>query len=461
MSDVIDYLRRAGLAEDEADRTDGQLLECFVSRRDEAAVAALVRRHGPMVWGVCRRVLRNHQDAEDAFQATFLVLVRRAAAISPREMVANWLHGVARRTALKARATGARRQAREKQVNQGPEPEAEGEPDLWRDLQPLLDRELSRLPDKYRLAVVLCDLEGMSRKEAACQLGIPEGTLSSRLTTARATLARRLARHGLALSGGALAAVLSQDAAADGLPPSVAMKAIKAATLVAAGQAAGGVISAKVAALTEGVLKAMLLKKLATLTGVLLLVGVLGLGSTAFPYGAWGAGQTRLRETVSEGPALQARPEDPPRKDARDDKVLDGSRGVGADDKGEGAKPEAKEPAPNHKVQALLKERLAILKGMQSRAEKLYQAGQASKGALQQINLRVLKAELDLCETDKERVAVHEKVVAVLKAIEQQAGELAKRGAAAAGTLQEARLNRLEAEVALERARAKSVTPPK
>jgi RNA polymerase sigma factor (sigma-70 family) len=462
MGDVIDYLRRAGLAEDEADRTDGQLLECFVSRRDEAAVAALVRRHGPMVWGVCRRVLRDHQDAEDAFQATFLVLVRRAAAISPREMVGNWLYGVARQTALKARAAGARRQAREKQLNQGPEPEAQSEPDLWRDLQPLLDRELSRLPDKYRLAVVLCDLEGRSRKEAASQLGIPEGTLSSRLTTARATLARRLARHGLALSGGALAAVLSQKAAAGGLPPSVATSAIRAATDVAAGQAAaGGVVSAKVAALTDGVLKTMLLKKLATLTGVLLLLGVLGLGSTAFPYGALGAGQSRRQETSPEGPAPQARPEDAPRKVARDDKVLDRSQGGAADDKGKGAKPEAKEPAANHKVQALLKERLAILKGMQSRAEKLYQAGQASQGALQQINLRVLKAELDLCETDKERVAVHEKVVAVLKGIEQQAGELAKRGAAAAGTLQEARLNRLEAEVALERARAKSATPPK
>ena len=141
--------------------------------------------------------------------------------------------------------------------------------------------------------------------------------------------------------------------------------------------------------------------------------------------------------------------------------MLDRSQGGGADDKGKGAKPEAKEPAPNHKVQALLKERLAILKEMQNRAEKLYQTGQVSKGELLQINLRVLKAELDLCETDKERVAVHEKVVAVLKAIEQQAEELARRRAADAGILLEARLNRLEGEIALERARAKSVTPSK
>jgi RNA polymerase sigma factor (sigma-70 family) len=461
MSNVIDYLRRAVLAEDEADRTDAQLLECFVTCRDEAAVAALVRRHGPMVWGVCRRALRNHQDAEDAFQATFLVLVRRAAAIQPREMVANWLYGVAHQTALKARATGAKRQAREKQVDQMPEPQAESEPDLWRDLQPLLDGELSRLPDKYRLAIVLCDLEGTSRKEAACQLGIPEGTLSSRLTTARTMLAERLARHGLTLSGGALAAVLSQNAAAGGLPPSVAMSAIKAATLVAAGQAAGGVISAKVAALTDGVLKTMLLKKLTTLTSVLLLVGVLGLASTALSYGAPGAGQIQRQETNSQGPALQARSEDAPKKDTRDNKVRDKLQAVEADDKGKEAQPEAKKPAASPKVQALLKERLDILKDMQNRAEKRYQAGQASKGELLEITLRALKGELDLCATDKERIAVHEKIVAVYKAIEQQVGALAKLRAEAAGTLLEARLNRLEAEIALERVRSKSVTPSK
>ena len=108
MGNLIDYLRRVVLAGGKADLTDGQLLEDFISRRDEAALAALVRRHGPMVWGVCRRVLRNHHDAEDAFQATFLVLVRKAASIVPREMVANWLYGVAHQTALKARATAAK-----------------------------------------------------------------------------------------------------------------------------------------------------------------------------------------------------------------------------------------------------------------------------------------------------------------------------------------------------------------
>ena len=214
MSEVIQHLRRV-LLRDGAGLTDGQLLEDYISRRDEAAFAALVRRHGPMVWGVCRRVLRNHHDAEDAFQATFLVLVRKAASIASRELLANWLYGVAHQTALKARATAAKRKGRERQVTEMPEP-AVTEQDLWRDLQPLLDEELSRLPDKYRVVIVLCDLEGKTRKEAARQLGCPEGTVAGRLARARTMLAKRLARRGLALSGGALAAVLSQTGGVGG-----------------------------------------------------------------------------------------------------------------------------------------------------------------------------------------------------------------------------------------------------
>jgi RNA polymerase sigma-70 factor (ECF subfamily) len=113
---VMQTLRLATLAPDETGRTDGQLLQSYIQSREEAAFAALVRRHGPMVWGVCRRVLQSHQDAEDAFQATFLILVRKAASIMPQEMVANWLYGVAHLTALKARATNVKRRNREKEV---------------------------------------------------------------------------------------------------------------------------------------------------------------------------------------------------------------------------------------------------------------------------------------------------------------------------------------------------------
>src|SRR5262249_5280021 len=171
-----------------------------------------------------------------------------------REMGGNWLYGVAHQTALLARRTAARRRAREVQVTGMPDIEAVQQ-DQGPDLRPLLDDELSRLPDKYRAVIVLCDLEGKSRKEAARQLSWPEGTVAGQLARARAMLAKRLAQRGVTLSGGALAAVLSQEVASAGVPTSVVSSTIKAATLLAAGQAAAtGAISVKVAALTERVI---------------------------------------------------------------------------------------------------------------------------------------------------------------------------------------------------------------
>src|SRR5262245_54394662 len=232
---VIEHLRTAVILREGAALGDAELLGCFIEHRNEAALAALVSRHGPMVWGVCRRLL-SHHDAEDAFQAAFLVLARKASSIVPREMVGGWLYGVAHQAALQARRSVARRRAREVQVTEMPDTEA-AQQDRWPDLQPVLDQELSRLPDHYRAVIVLSDLEGKSRKEAAAQLGCPEGTVASRLVRARAMLARRLTRRGVALSGGALAAALSQNAASAGVPASVMLSTIRAASLSVAGQA--------------------------------------------------------------------------------------------------------------------------------------------------------------------------------------------------------------------------------
>ncbi|HEV3146038.1 MAG TPA: sigma-70 family RNA polymerase sigma factor [Gemmataceae bacterium] len=275
-NDVIEHIRRIVLLRDGAGVTDGQLLEDYVCRREDAALAGLVRRHGPMVWGVCRRVLRNHHDAEDAFQATFLVLVRKAASIVPREMVANWLYGVAQQTARKARATAAKRAEREMPMRDLPEPGVE-ERELWRDLQPLLDEELSRLPAKYRAPLVLCDLTGASRKEAARQLGVPEGTVAGRLARARVMLAKRLVRRGVLLSSGALALMLVEHAASASVPLSLVTSTIKAANLFAAGQAgAASMVSVKAVALTNGVLKSMFATQLKTMLATMLAVTVLG-----------------------------------------------------------------------------------------------------------------------------------------------------------------------------------------
>ena len=231
MAELIQQLRRTVLLRDGAGSTDGQLLEEYISRRDEAALAALVQRHGPMVWGVCRRILGSYHDAEDAFQATFLVLVRKATSVRPREMVVNWLYGVAHQTALKARATVSIRKGRERQVVEMPEPAA-SEPAQWDELLPVLDEELSRLPDNYRAVVVLCDLEGKTRKEAARQLGIPEGTVGGWVARGRAMLAKRFTQRGVTLSAGALAAVLVQEVASAGVPALVVSNTIKVASLL-------------------------------------------------------------------------------------------------------------------------------------------------------------------------------------------------------------------------------------
>jgi RNA polymerase sigma factor (sigma-70 family) len=281
MDIVIRHLRRAVVRLDGAGWSDGQLLASFIDRKDEAAFEALVRRHGRMVFGVCRRVVGHHHDAEDAFQATFLVLARKASCIRPRERLANWLYGVALRTAMKTKTITAKRSGREKRVTEM----AQAAPqDQWCDLQPLLDQELNGLPENYRLPILLCDLEGKTIKEATRQLGWPQGTLAGRLARGRKLLAKRLTNRGVVLSAGSLAAVVSQNAAWAVVPTSLLCSTIKAAAMIAAGQAtAAGVVPAQVAILTEGVLRAMFLSKLkATMAGLLLIALFCGTAGTIY-----------------------------------------------------------------------------------------------------------------------------------------------------------------------------------
>jgi RNA polymerase sigma-70 factor (ECF subfamily) len=243
---------------------DEELLEQFVAGSEEvaeAAFATLVDRHGAMVLGVCRRVLGNRHAAEDAFQATFLVLARKAPAIARREQLASWLYGVARRAAMDARARAARQHATEKRLGTMSPVERMDEIHTS-ELRSILDEELGRLPERHRAAIVLCELEGLSRREAARRLSVSEGTLSSRLARAKIRLRDRLTQRGLALSAAALASALAQDAQALNVPPSLVDSTIRGATLVATGSSLTGVASTAVITLTEGVLKAMLLSKL-------------------------------------------------------------------------------------------------------------------------------------------------------------------------------------------------------
>lgn len=291
--------------------TDGELLYLFLNGGDNAALAALVRRHAPMVWGVCRRLLRSHHDAEDAFQATFLVLVRKAASVKPREAVGNWLYGVAHQTAVRMRAMAAKRAGREKVVVDMPEMVVEE--NSHNDLLPLLDQELSCLPDKYRLMIVLCDLESKTRKEVARQLGIPEGTVAGRLARARAMLAKRLARKGVAVSGVGLGAALSQVAVSASAPATLVASTIKDTSLMAAGKVVEAAISPTVAALTEGVMKAMLLNKLKTVTVMVMLMCMVTLMSAMLVWG-----QTEDKSKAVEKPAAKAEKQEAQAQEKKD-----------------------------------------------------------------------------------------------------------------------------------------------
>jgi len=288
------------LRHDLADLIDGDLLDRFITERDQAAFEILLHRHGPMVLGVCRRILRNDADADDAFQSTFLVLVRKASSIRPRSMVGNWLYGVAHNTALKARSMGTKRLEKERDAATRQQPELVGP--TWHRLQPLLDQELNALPDKYRSAIVLCDLEGKPLKDVARQLGCPIGTVGTRVARGRVLLGRRLSRHGVMLSASALALLLSQNAASAALPPTLAATTIQAAAAFMSGSAVTGtVIPAKVVNLTMAVLKSMLLSRVKVTLAVLLICTLIAAGGVAVAHQAQLADRVNNQaRTISE-----------------------------------------------------------------------------------------------------------------------------------------------------------------
>jgi RNA polymerase sigma factor (sigma-70 family) len=296
---VIRHLRQSLDRGEAGALTDPDLLGRIVAEHDPAAFEVLVWRHGAMVLGLCRRLLRHEQDAEDAFQAAFLVLLRKAAAISNRQVLGTWLYKVAFRVALRLRAKQRQRSLRECPEVDVPAPETRPEL-IWRDLRPVLDEEVHALPEKYRTPFVLCYLEGLSTEEAARRLGCPRGTILSRLSWARQRLRGRLTRRGVALSATALAAALSASTALAALPAPLVETIVKAATRIAAGTTAVGAVSAQAALLTEGVLRDMFLCKLKLIAAALLGLGVLT-GSAS------GIAAQRLREAAAgQAPAAQA-----------------------------------------------------------------------------------------------------------------------------------------------------------
>jgi RNA polymerase sigma factor (sigma-70 family) len=298
---VIGHLLRENAA-------DAELLDRYIRLKEDAAFTALVRRHGRMVWGVCSRILPRHEDAEDAFQATFLLLLRKADALQAPGKVGNWLYGTAHRTALATRK--AIRKRREKEAQAVPvarEPQTE--------LREVIDHELVRLPEKYRTLIVLCDLEERTLKEAARQLGLAEGTVASRLSRGRALLAKRLLRYGLSLAAGTK---LSQAVGSASAPAELIAATLKTATNPAA---AAGVV-----ALVEGVMTAMMLTKIKVGAAVLLAVAVGGSGYAVFTHAESAEQETTQTPPIQavEQPAKQE-PDQP-----KPDPTANGAGSLGA-----------------------------------------------------------------------------------------------------------------------------------
>jgi RNA polymerase sigma factor (sigma-70 family) len=253
--------------------SEWQLLERYLERRDELAFEALVTRHGPMVLGVCRRMLADESDVEDAFQATFVVFVRRARSLGPRDAIGAWLHGVAARVCLRARSQAARRHRLKPMLAELPSAARTGL-SADRELAEVIDQELCRLPSKYREPLVLCYLEGQTHEEAARQLRWPVGTVKGRLARARGLLRPRLTRRGFAPAVGTLTALLTADAAA--CRRELLERTVKSALDLARGEGAVGAASAAATSLAEGVLRYMLINKLKW-AGVAVLVSGLAL----------------------------------------------------------------------------------------------------------------------------------------------------------------------------------------
>jgi RNA polymerase sigma factor (sigma-70 family) len=271
---------------------DADLLERFLARRDEEAFAALLGRHGPMVLGVCGRVLGDTHAAEDAFQATFLILVRRAGAIRKRAALGSWLHGVAYRAALKARAREACRRRHEREAIP-PESTDSAQDVVWRDLRPVLDAALDHLPRHYRAPLVLCYLEGKTQQEAARLLSWRPGTLATRLRRGLARLRSLLTRRGVALSGAGLIVALVQGSASAAVATTLVRSTIGHAVAVAAGSAADGAVPVSIQVLVSEVLRTMKLVKIRQI--LLIVVAAILLGGAAL---AWQHGDARA--TVAE-----------------------------------------------------------------------------------------------------------------------------------------------------------------
>jgi RNA polymerase sigma factor (sigma-70 family) len=277
MNNVLRQIRRLVARPGAGAQSDEDLLERFIVHHEEEAFGALVRRHGPMVLGVCLRLLRHRQDAEDAFQATFLTLVRKGGSIRQRGSLASWLYRVAFRISLRLKARADKRNGSESlgDATVDADPSAEA---AWRELRPLLDGELQKLPAKYRAPMVLCYLEGKTYEEVADELGCPKGTVAIRLLRAREMLKRRLVRRGLVAAAGAVMVHATLPAAQAAVTPGLAATTTSAAMAVSAGATLAATAPAGLAALVHEAGRSWWESKIGTLCAFVTCLGLSSFG---------------------------------------------------------------------------------------------------------------------------------------------------------------------------------------
>jgi RNA polymerase sigma factor (sigma-70 family) len=287
LNGVLKHVRKLAAIQSARLAPDHELLQQFVRSNDEVALTVLIERHGPMVLGVCRRALRCQSDAEDAYQATFLVFSRKAASIRKTASLGSWLHGVALRVAARLKRECARRKRYERS-SRPPATRNPADEVSWAEVQTVLDEELHCLPERFRAVLILCYLDGKTRDEAATQLGLTLGALHGLLERGRKLLAARLTRRGLTLSAGLFGVAICEGVAGAALSSTQVLSTAHAATLFAAGQPLGQLVSAGVLTLSRQVLKGMIMTKL-KLVSAALFCCVLSVSAIGFAFAQSGA----------------------------------------------------------------------------------------------------------------------------------------------------------------------------
>ena len=404
----------------QAGQLDGDLLTAYVTSQDPVAFEALVRRHAGMVWGVCRRTLGNDHDAEDAFQATFLILCRKASSIKPPGMVGNWLYGVARRAALKAKSLIRSRQLKEHAIAHLPARSNQSDSERL-ELRQFLDEELSKLPAKYRVPIVLCDLEGLTRNEACQRLGWLEGTLSGRLSRARSLLARRLLRRGFGLSAGVGASFLaSTSTSSAGVPPKILAAVLDATLLRGAEPAVLGKISATATTLSNGIIRTMIYTTIVR-NGALFLALATLVGGTGIAIHHVNAGQPQ---------AAVARKND------------------------ESSKPIAPSTVDRTEAECIAELFEAANRECDARTKE-FLAGRGTMDFLFVSSRRLLQAELEKAQDKTQRVAALEAHFERMVEVEKTNKDRFEAGKIPTQLLEESRFYRCEAELSLLREKKK------